>query len=260
MKTKFIALFVSSILGKSTFQCPRYEAPPRPSNDVRKVNPAHVDLTMAFGDSISAAFAARAGVQEDRDIAFSGGEGTKDQMTFPWLMSQYNYDVEGMSTKRAFPMDFWHLPSGDYHSKTDHLNFAESSGSVFRGSLDEQWGLLQKTRGDYENFDSKWKVLTVWLFSNDVCGQCKADMNGTDEMKTWVGKYDEFFQNVTTTMSNTIVNIMIEPDLSYIHKAQQETTFCAELHDKWLRECGCIDRGTDEELSMLDHNVHVGNE
>jgi len=85
-------------------------------------------------------------------------------------------------------------------------------------------------------------------------------MNGTDEMKIWVGKYDEFFQNVTETMSNTIVNIMIEPDLSYIHKAQQETTFCAELHDKWLRECGCIDRGTDEELSMLDHNVHVGNE
>ncbi len=54
---------------------------------MRKLNPAHVDLTMVFGDSASAAFAARAGLQEDRDIAWSGGEGTKDSMTFPWLIS-----------------------------------------------------------------------------------------------------------------------------------------------------------------------------
>jgi len=170
MKSKIIALFISSILGQSEFDCPSYEAPARPSNDIRKLNPAHVDLTMAFGDSISAAFAARAGIQEDRDIAWSGGEGTKDQMTFPWFVSQFNKNVEGMSTKRALPMDLIHLPHGDYHPKTDHLNFAESSGSVFRGSLDEQWSLLQSKRNDYENFDSSWKVLTVWLFTNDVCG------------------------------------------------------------------------------------------
>lgn len=181
-------------------------------------------------------------------------------MTFPWLISQYSKNVEGMSTKRALPMDLIHLPHGDYHPKTDHLNFAESSGSVFRGSLDEQWALLQTKRNDYENFDSSWKVLTVWLFTNDICGQCKSDVNGTEMLQEWVGKYDEFFHNVTSSMTNTYVNIMLDPDLSYIHKAQQSTLYCRELHDKWLRECGCIDRGTDEQLEMLDHNVHVGNE
>lgn len=61
-------------------------------------------------------------------------------------------------------------------------------------------------------------------------------------------------------MTNTYVNVMLNPDLSYIHNAQQSNLYCKELHDKWLRECGCIDRGTDEQLEMLDHNVHVGNE
>ena len=92
---------------------------------------------MAMGDSISAAFAAKAGIQEDRDIAWSCGIGNKDFKTFPWYISQYNPDVEGMSTKRAIPMNFTHLPHGDYHKKTDHLNFAESSGATHLGSMDE---------------------------------------------------------------------------------------------------------------------------
>jgi hypothetical protein len=84
-------------------------------------------------------------------------------------------------------------------------------------------------------------------------------MNGTKELDVWVGKYDEFFKNVTDSMTNTYVNIMANPDLSFIHRAQQSTPYCKVLHNKVLRECGCIDRGTPEELDMLDHNVHVGN-
>lgn len=78
MKTKFIFAAVASVFSQPIYNCDRYEAPPRPTNDITKLNPAHVDLVMAMGDSISAAFAAKAGVQEDRDVAWSCGEGTKD--------------------------------------------------------------------------------------------------------------------------------------------------------------------------------------
>lgn len=66
-------MVIIAALGKSEFNCERYEAPPRPSNDISKLNPVHIDLTMAMGDSISAAFAARGGLREDRDIAWSDG-------------------------------------------------------------------------------------------------------------------------------------------------------------------------------------------
>ena len=94
---------------------------------------------MAMGDSISAAFAARGGLREDRDIAWSDGKGSEDQMTFPWLISKYNPSVDGMSTKRVFPSHYFTLPHGDYHPKTDNLNLAESSSSVLRKSFFDQW-------------------------------------------------------------------------------------------------------------------------
>lgn len=63
------------------------------------------------------------------------------------------------------------MPHGDYHPKTDHLNLAESGGNIGHAhSLEEQWGLLQKAKRQYEDFDDKWKVLTIWMTANDVCG------------------------------------------------------------------------------------------
>lgn len=218
MRFNLICALTASVASQPIFNCDTYEAPPRPTNDISKLNPAHVDLVMAMGDSISAAFAAKAGVQEDRDVAWSCGEGTKDSKTFPWYISQYNRNVEGMSTKRALPMDLLHLPHGDYHKETDHLNFAESSGAVHLGSLDEQYALMQDKRNDYENFDSAWKVLTVWMTANDVMDHCDYDINGTDYLNNFVSKYDELLSNITSTTSNIYINLISTLDLSYIHR------------------------------------------
>ena len=62
MKCKIIFAMAASIMAQPIYECEPYEAPPRPENDISKLNPAHVDLTMAMGDSISAAFAAKAGI------------------------------------------------------------------------------------------------------------------------------------------------------------------------------------------------------
>lgn len=123
-----------------------------------------------------------------------------------------------MSTKRALPMDLLHLPHGDYHKNTDHLNFAEASGAVHLGSLDEQFALMQEKRNDYPNFDSAWKVLTVWMTANDVMDHCDYDINGTDYLNNFVSKYDELLTNITSTTTNLYVNLISTLDLSYIHR------------------------------------------
>jgi len=48
-------------------------------------------------------------------------------------------------------------------------------------------------------------------------------------------------------------------DLSQIHRIQQSKLGCKVEHGLILEECGCIDRGSDEELAMLDRNVHYMN-
>ena len=137
-------------------------------------------------DSITAAFAIRSTLLEGRDISWSIGVGTSENLTLPWLMAAYNrgpYPLEGMSTAAVIPVsivvclsirithshimgeqnDPFHLPHNDYHPSTDHLNVAESEGSVARGSMKEQWAFILEQLPKYKDLDDRWKVLTVWM-------------------------------------------------------------------------------------------------
>merc|ERR1719387_217218 len=118
--TLFLCLFAGwqrGAVGSSRFACKTdYPAPPRPKNNVSKLHPAHVDYVMALGDSITAAFAARSNLDEARDISWSIGVGTTDQLTLPRLISFYQGGnvPKGASTKAVLPKNPFHLPHGDY--------------------------------------------------------------------------------------------------------------------------------------------------
>ena len=56
-----VALIQASTVMGSRFKCETYKAPPRPT-EVKDLNPAHVELVIAMGDSITAAFAGRGGI------------------------------------------------------------------------------------------------------------------------------------------------------------------------------------------------------
>jgi len=132
---------LGSFSAASRFNCTTYDAPPKPTH-VKDLNPANVDIVMAMGDSITAAFAIRGTLFEGRDISWSIGEGTADHVTLPYFIRQYNPSVQGQSTKAVIPHDIQHMPHNDYHPETDNLNVAESEGAVHDKSLEEQWGFI----------------------------------------------------------------------------------------------------------------------
>ena len=211
---------------------------------------------MAVGDSITAAFAARGGLDEARDISWSIGTGSSDQLTLPWMLGQYSSKVEGMSTKSALPNHIADLPHGDYHSKTDHLNAAESEGAVHRNSLVEQWGILTSKMGEYDDLDERWKVLTIWMTANDVCGKCDQNLTIADPfLADWVNGTETFIQNVTSTMKRVYINLVSTMQLSSIARLQRSKTYCSVLHQDIVNECGCVDKGNDTQLASLDANV-----
>ena len=88
-------LAITANAGK--FNCPTYAAPPPPKT-IADLNPAHVGVVMAMGDSITAAFAARSGLKEGRDISWSIGVGEADQLTLPYMLSQYSPKLVGASS------------------------------------------------------------------------------------------------------------------------------------------------------------------
>jgi phospholipase B1 len=241
------------------FSCPSIPKVAEPKT-IADLHPSHVSVVMAMGDSITAAFTARSGLNEDRDLSWSIGAGSADQLTLPWLLEQYSDKVEGQSTKAVLPRDIANLPSGDYHPMTDGMNVAESEGAAHRGSLDEQWGYLLQNFPKYDDFDNRWKVLTLWMFANDVLGMCDKDAEEYDEYKVWEAKLDETLTNVTQTLTKTYVNLAAMLDLSHIHRIQKSKIGCTLVH-KVIKEGGCVDKDdvTDDEMQKLDENVHFMN-
>jgi len=237
------------------FSCPTVTVKQEPK-DISELHPAHVSIAMAVGDSITAAFTARSDLLEARDISWSIGKGSADHMTLPWLMEQYSPKVEGQSTKALLPKDIAHLPAGDYHPTTDNMNVAESEGSANRGSLDEQWAYLQSNFQNYDNFDSRWKVLTVWMVANDVSGECEYNFEDTQHGAVWESKLEKFLENATSTLTNTYINLVSMLDLSNIARIQRSKIGCKIEHELIIQEAGCIDRGNATQLAQLDRNVH----
>ena len=75
----------------------------------------------------------------------------------------------------------------------------------------------------------------------------------------WEQKTEEWLQNVTDTNSNMYINLLSKLYLSNIHLIQQSKAGCTFEHEQIIHEGGCIDRGTDDQLAMLDENIHFVN-
>jgi len=250
------ALFIVADAGK--FNCPKLPPIP-PPRDVTELHPSHVSIAIAVGDSITAAFSAESTLYEERQLSWSIGKGSEDHLTLPWLLEQYSPKVEGQSTKAVLPKDVLHLPHGDYHPNSDGLNVAESSGAAHDGSVEEQWALIMKNKDKYQDFDSRWKVLTYFMIANDVCGVCDEPASQSRHYVAWEQKTEEFLVNVTSTFKNVYVNLVSMLDLDQIHRVQQSKAWCRFEHAHILHECGCIDNGTPAQLQQLHDNIHFWN-
>jgi phospholipase B1 len=60
-------------------------------------------------------------------------------------------------------------------------------------------------------------------------------------------------------MTNVYVNLISTLDLSDIARIQKTTPYCKYIHEKVLTECGCIDRGNQTSLEMMDTNIRIMN-
>lgn len=135
------------------------------------------------------------------------------------------------------------------------MNCAQSEGAVGRNSLVEQWVLLQKNWPKYKDFGSRWKVLTLWMTANDVCGECDGPAPNLD---AWGNITDQFLTNVSSSLKNVYVNLVSTLDLSNVARLQRSHPKC-NIEHKVIDECGCIDRGNATQLQWLDINVHAFN-
>ena len=250
------------------FNCPPVTPTIASPSNISELHPAHVSLSFAVGDSITAAFAALSVLPlEFRGSSFSGGAGAPTQLTLPYFLRFYNATLQGAASESfRLPTEI-HWQQVYAFAQNDHLNAAVS------GSWTKHWDVqfarihaqLTGEGGDdgpapgkngvvYENWEDRWKVITVFLGENDLCNQSAAC--GSDaEQQTVVDNYrrdmDVVLQHLVTTYRNVYVNLIELFWMKAVFKVESEHWRCMAF-EKTFKECPCLHDGNDDDANKIN--------
>jgi len=206
------------------FPCsPTGRSNPRPTN-ARQLLPGDVDIVIAVGDSLTAAFGADATnffnlFTDYRATSFSGGflRPIEEVSTVPGILKVFNPSVTGYS-----------VASGDENSAGANLNVAVSGGDSY--GLAYQVDLLVSKLQNYDR--SGWKLLSLFIGGNDLCDACaEKEKFSTANFKANVMAALDTIKN---QIPNVFISLILPPDVTIL--SELTSGLCAILRPF---ECTC---------------------
>jgi len=226
------------------FECPKLPVPPNATN-VRELRFGNIKAVMAMGDSISAGFAMKGFLPTDfleyRDYVYSIG-GAPGAMTIANWLAFYNPKVAGAAQSWTWP-----LTTGAW------LDAGVSMGKVQDCPSQIDY-LVQQLTGPYSsqiNFEEDWKLLTLFIGANNICGSCKGDSD------TQPAYFEQNLRNVLTLIEQKIprvfVNLITIFNISGVWDAGQTSEYCRILWDGVTNhECYCLTTGNYSDRHTMD--------
>jgi len=205
--------------------CPKL-APPADTSNVNQLKPGHIRVLMSMGDSITAAMSAKdtniLNLHEYRGISYAIGA-DNGVVTFANLLKQY--------TDVSFPLGV-STGIGKRTLETNGLN-AAVSGAINVDMLGQaEWLVTQLKAHTGINLAKDWKILTIWIGSNNICDVCnnEENNNANDFKKNIYAALDYLYARVPRLFVNLLANM----DITKIY--DQKNGACGILHPV---ECPC---------------------
>jgi len=226
------------------WNCPNIPKPP-PADNVRKLQPGNIKVVMSLGDSISAGFAMIGYLPENilewRDYVFSIG-GAKDAFTIPNMLKHYNPDLKGTAESWTWPL-----------TKGQWLNGAVSSAKVENvpDQIDYLVNQLKTTYSKVVNYEEDWKLLTLFIGANNLCGACHDNSNTLPEF--YEAHLKDVLQRIKDKIPRVFVNVVTLFNISGVWYAGQDYFYC-EFVWKYIAktECSCMQSGNKTLLDKMD--------
>jgi len=225
------------------WNCPKLPPPP-PATNVRQLRPGNIKAIMAMGDSITAGFAMLGYPPEDllewRDHVFSIG-GADGAATLPNLFAKYNPNLQGAAQSWTFPMQ----PGAWLDAGVSHASVQDTPPQV--AYLVNQLQTTYKTKVDFQN---DWKLLTLFIGANNLCGACR---NGSSTLPPFFESQLENTLNlIEKSLPRTFVNIMPIFNISGVYYAGKNYVYCELLWSIIKKECSCVETGNKTDLDLMD--------
>ncbi|KAM3594481.1 uncharacterized protein V6R79_008609 [Siganus canaliculatus] len=162
-------VLLDTVMGTEVNCTDRSPSPTVPTS-VHEVRPADIKVVAAVGDSLTAANGVGAKsnnillvLTQYRGLSWSigGAENISSVTTLPNILKEYNPSVTGYSTG-----------NGNQNSAAAFLNQAVA-GATSVDMVGQVEILVNKMKTDTRiNFNDDWKVITMFVGGNDICGYC----------------------------------------------------------------------------------------
>lgn len=220
-----------------------FECSPQPEQDppdsVHRLRPADVRVVAALGDSITAGH----GVNTDEGLigllgvlAMNRGEVWSiggDEMlehpviTLPNIIKKFT----GPDKLRGFSF----CGSLSTNLRKSGFNVAEP-GARNRHMPEQAMTLIDRmlndTTIDYEN---DWKVITILVGGNDLCGYCGNNDDNAPEMYTM--RFRQTLDLLKKHVPRAFVNVKAMLDTSVVYNMTDDTGWCDFMHEQF---CDCV--------------------
>lgn len=178
------------------------------------------------------------GIQDDiltdfdewRGVSFAIG-GDPDALTIPNLVGHYNSAVQGASLSHHgleyCGGSICPIGSIGWNPPLDNLNAAQS-GALASNLLHEINDYLIPQLAARNISSSSFKLLTLFIGSNDVCGGC-AEAQSTDNADRFEANVRAALEAVRGGVSNVLVNVVGMLPLTEIYGLTQNQPYCQQL-------------------------------
>eukprot|EP01004_Peranema_trichophorum_P003666 NODE_2641_length_1530_cov_52.619758_g2277_i0.p1 GENE.NODE_2641_length_1530_cov_52.619758_g2277_i0~~NODE_2641_length_1530_cov_52.619758_g2277_i0.p1 ORF type:complete len:430 (-),score=76.00 NODE_2641_length_1530_cov_52.619758_g2277_i0:239-1489(-) len=220
-----------------------------PPTSVHKLLPGDIDIVGALGDSLTAAFGAEAtnpltiaSWKEVRGKSFSiGGSGDETEyITIANILKKANPALVGFSVGDTT------LTNGPDDVANSQMNRARSGARAdallpvqYSGIYGESYNWTQVGRSLYgSDFNTKWKLLTLFIGSNNLCWACPCDdCNVTRHLASTIkAELIATLDYLKANSPRTLVSIVLPVDTSKVFNVKGSGLWCSTFLNS---ECPC---------------------
>jgi len=203
--------------------CPKLPKAPD-TDDVNKLRPGNIKLLMAMGDSITAGMSAKdtllVSLKEYRGLCYSIGSDS-GLTTMPNLLQSVSTNtIYGTSTG-----------IGKRDILTNGYN-AGVSGARNKDMYGQAEWLVAKLKSDTKLNATDWKMLTIWIGSNNLCDVCNDD--AANNAKNFQTELVRTFEYLYANVQRLFINLLANLDVARLYNINSGA--CGTLHNI---ECPC---------------------
>eukprot|EP01114_Cavostelium_apophysatum_P016737 TRINITY_DN4819_c0_g1_i1.p1 TRINITY_DN4819_c0_g1~~TRINITY_DN4819_c0_g1_i1.p1 ORF type:complete len:434 (-),score=96.11 TRINITY_DN4819_c0_g1_i1:60-1361(-) len=231
-----------------SFNCSYYPPSPQNPTSVNEVRPGDIKVIGAMGDSLTAAFGALATYYWDLFTEYRGASwsvgGDADvttRITVPNMLKIYNPNLLGFS-----------VGTGDADGKKSHFNRAVT-GSRAPAMPGQATSLVDRIKKDPKvNLQEDWKMITLWVGSNDLCDVCTDEIYNPDEYEKNIRAAIQILKN---GLPKVILNLI--QGINPTQLAEVNEGLCSLLHSY---ECPCGSSSDPKVRQHVTDTLHRYNE